>query len=94
VKGRSDPGLSAPPFELGGDDARIVEDEDVPGAQEIGQVGDPMIREGIRPDEEQSGRVARLSRPQRDSLGRELEVEQVDAHSAPRRAGRRRKVGG
>ena len=74
--------LAAPTLELGRDHARIVEDEQVAGPQQSRQIPDAMVGEATALDQQQPGAVARARRPQRDPIGRELEIEQVDAHRA------------
>ena len=72
---------------------RVIDDEDIAGAQEVRQVADgPILEPRLAPDAHLAGvrgngvhhehprGVARRCRPQRDALGRKVEVEEVSAH--------------
>ena len=77
---RSDPRLAAKSLELGRYDPRVVEDEGVAGAEQVRKLADDPVLERIRTHEEQPRAIAGACRPQRDALGRKLEIEEVDPH--------------
>ena len=86
VQGRADPRLAAPALELGGDDPGVVEHQQVAGAQQApAGRATTMIGERRRADLQQPRAIARACGPQRDPVGRQLEVEKVDAHAATSR---------
>ncbi len=74
-----DPRGPAPGCELGGDDAGVVDDEQVAGAEEGRDVPDVAVLEGVANDE-QPGGVARTCRMLRDAVGREGEIEVAGQH--------------
>jgi hypothetical protein len=64
-------------------DARIIDDEDIAWDQLTGQVDDRAVlerRRAIRPHDEEPRRVARLGGAQRNAIGREVKIKQIDAH--------------
>ena len=77
--------LAAAGEEAGRQDARVVEDQEVAGPQQVRQVADHGLAQRPAVDQQQPRRVARADRRLRDQLGRQGEIEQVDAHGAPRR---------
>ncbi len=58
VEGEADTGIAAAGFKLGGDDARVVGDEQVAGLEQGGEIGDAAVLEGGA-DVEQARGVAR-----------------------------------
>ena len=67
-----------------GDDARVVDDQRVARLQQPRQVEHMRVVEpAVRRDDQHPRRVARARRRQRDALGRQIEVEQIDAHRNP-----------
>jgi hypothetical protein len=60
--------------EAGGDDLGVVEDEEVGGVEEAGEVGDVVVGEGLgfAAKEEKAGRVARVGGLGGDGGGGEL----------------------
>jgi hypothetical protein len=65
-------------------DARVVDHEDVSGAQQARQVGDPPVGQATRlvPAgfyDEQPRRIPGPRRMQRDAIGRQVEIEGIDA---------------
>ena len=69
-------------FELGRDHLGVVEDERVAGGEQRRQIAHDAVgveRGGVRIDHEEPRRVARLRRPKRDQLRRQVKVEQVGA---------------
>ena len=55
-----DPGLATEPFQLGGDDLRIVEDQHVTGPQKARQVAhDAILKRPVAINQQQAGSVAR-----------------------------------
>ena len=80
VQGGADPRLAAPAFELGGDDAGVVEHQHVAAPQQRRQIEDGLVGDASPVDQQQPRRIARARGPQRDPVGRELEIEKVDAH--------------
>ena len=85
VQSGADPGLAPSAFELGGDDARVVEHQHVAAPKQGRQILHIVIGDGAAFDPEQPRRVARVRRPQRDPIGGKVEIEEVDAHAAGRR---------
>ena len=71
-------------FELGGDDAGVVEDEDVAGVQQAGQIAHAPVLIGriCPPHHQHPRRIARAHGAQRDPLLRQVEIEQVNLHAA------------
>jgi hypothetical protein len=71
-------GVDAPAFEAGGEDAGVVEDEEVIGAEEAGEVSDVGVLHdvacGARDDHEASG-LARSRGVGRDEVFGEVVVE-------------------
>ena len=80
VQGRADPRITARALKLRRDDARIVEHQQIAWPQRRGQVADAAIVRGVAVEHEQARRIARHRRAQRDPLGRQFEVEQIDVH--------------
>ena len=80
VQRHADPRLAAPAFELGGDDARVVEHQHVAGAQQVGEVGDAAVAQPLALDDQHARRVARARGAEGDAVGGQVEVEQVDLH--------------
>jgi hypothetical protein len=67
----------------GGNHPGVVEHQGVAGPQQIRQVADDPIVEGLaRADHEQPRRVARARGPQRDPVVGQVEIEEVDAHGS------------
>ena len=67
--------------ELGRNNARVVEHQHVARTQELRQIGDGAVRKRpLARHNQHARRIARARRAQRDKLGREVEIEQVDAH--------------
>ena len=63
------------------DDPGVVDDERVAGLEEIRQVGDARVgQRAVRADDQHPGAVARRGGRERDALGRQVEIEGVDAH--------------
>ncbi len=73
IEGDADAGVAAVGGELGGDDACVVGDEEVAGAEEIGEVVDVVVGE-IGGDVKEAGGVARAGGLDRDAVGRKGEV--------------------
>ena len=76
-------GLAAPDAaagQRGGNDAGIVEDEDVAGAQQLRQIAHDAVFETRRFDHQEPRGVARDRRTKRDPLRRQVEIEFGDAH--------------
>ena len=74
----------APPRKLPRNDLGIVEHEHVARPQQLRQLPHRAIldRPG-RPHDHKARRIARLRRPKRDPLLRQLEIEFLDAHETP-----------
>ena len=71
--------------QAGRDHLRLVDDDDVAGPEQVGQVGDgAVLGRRAPPVDEQAGGVAGLDRDLGDALGRQLVVEVVEAHGAAR----------
>ena len=71
-----------PQPQAGRDDLRLVDDDDVAVAQQVGQVGDgAVLGRRAPPVDEQAGGVARLDRHLGDARRRQLVVELVEAHA-------------
>ena len=63
------------------DHLRVVENENVPRTQEVGQVADGAVLEGCsRTNDHHPGGIPRFGGAERDSVVRQVEVEKVDAH--------------
>ena len=80
MEGRLDGDVRASPtpatLQARRNDQGLVDHQDVPGAQETGQVPDPVIREVLTgPYEKQPGGVARLGGSQGDAVFRKFEVK-------------------
>ena len=69
--------------ETGGHDAGVVQDEEVAGAEEGGEVADVVVREGasLAGDNQQAGGVAGLDRLLGDQLGGQVVVEVRRSHA-------------
>ena len=82
VQGRADPCLAPAAFQLGGNDARVVEHQHIARAQQAGQIADVMIeqRPGAARHQQQPRRIARPRGAQGDVFRRKVEIEQVNAH--------------
>ena len=80
VQRRADLRLAASPLELRGDHARVVEHQAVAGTQFSRQVANDAVARRIAVEHQQPCRIARRCRPQRDPLGRQLEIEKLDLH--------------
>ena len=62
-------------------DPGVVDDDDVAGSEQVGEVGDGAVLGGPAPAvDEQPGGVARLDRDLGDALGRQVVVELVEPH--------------
>jgi len=72
--------VAPPPFELGGNDPRVVEHQHVAAPQQPRQVGHGTIGDVFAGHREQPRRIARAGGPQRDPLCGKVEVEQINAH--------------
>ena len=88
VERGADAGVAPSPFELGGDDARIVEDQTVARPQPLRQVAHPGIGHRTASHHKHPRRIARARRAERNALGRQIEIEGVDAHYRDRACGR------
>ena len=69
--------------EAGGNDARIIDDEDIARPKHVRQISDRAILEsllGSRAHDEHARRIARRRGPQRNAFGRQIEIEEIDAH--------------
>ena len=66
--------------EARGDDARIVDDKRVAGAQVRGEIADDAVFKRIGPNHQHARAVARLGWPERDALLRKIKIEEVYAH--------------
>ena len=80
-----DPGFGiAAPDPLAGEcsrnDFRLVEDQHIARLEQPRQVAHAAILQAIRLDDKQLRRVARLRRPERDAVLRQVEIEIGDAH--------------
>jgi hypothetical protein len=80
VEGRADAGVAAPALELGGNDFGVVEHQHVAGVEQRRQVEHRPVGDGRAANGQQPRRIARARWAQRDTLGRKLEIELVDAH--------------
>src|SRR5262249_49229955 len=84
VKRRLHPRLDAfkdSPVEARRDDLGVVQHDPIAGPQEIRQLAhDAVLERPLRPHDEQPRGVARICWAQRDTLARQLEIEQVGAH--------------
>jgi hypothetical protein len=66
-------------------DARVVDDENIPRLQKGRQVAhDAVVETAPRRDDEQARAVARLGGPQRNPVLGEIEIEEIDAHGRVR----------
>jgi hypothetical protein len=81
VERQADAGRAAPGGELGGDDARVVGDEQVAGLEQRRQVGDAAVLEGGA-DMEQTRGVARPGGGVSDPVGGKVEVELGEVQGA------------
>lgn len=77
---RADPRLSPHAFQLGGDDAGVVEHQQVARAQGGGQVAHSLVAGSGPVQDQHARRIARGCRVERDPLGRQGEIEKVDVH--------------
>jgi hypothetical protein len=75
VEGCADTRLAARTFKLSRNDAGIVEDQDISGAQQPGEVANQMVRQRVGADAKQPCALFRLGRAERDPLRRQLEIE-------------------
>ena len=68
--------------EARGKDARVVEDEEIAGREELREIGEELVGEdaGGAREREHAGCAARGGRVLRDELGREVVVEFGDEH--------------
>jgi hypothetical protein len=82
VQRRADAGVAARPFQLGGNDAGVVEHQTVARAQQRRQVAHAVIGDAVALDQQHPRRVARFGGAQRDAFGRQFEIEEVDVHGA------------
>ena len=81
VQRRADPRFAARAFQLGGNDAGVVEDQDIARAQQARQVAHRQVGKVPCPRHlQQPCGIARAGGAQRDIFRREVEVEQVYAH--------------
>ena len=71
----------APSFELQRQDPGIVEDQEIPGPQQIGQIADAPITMTLGIQMQQAGTIPRSRRTQGNRLVRQGEVEKVHVHS-------------
>ena len=69
--------------EAGGHNAGVVQDEEVAGTKEGGEVADVVVAEspGFARDNQEAGRVAGLDRLLGDQLGRQVVVEVRRSHA-------------
>ena len=73
------------------DDPRVVDDQRVAGVEKVRQVAHVRVRQtAVGADNQHPRAVARIGRRERDAVGRENEIEGVDAHRGHRRPGERR----
>ena len=79
---RADARFTAAPLQLCGNDARVVEHEHVPAAQQLRQVAHPAIAERCRVafDQQHARGIARTYRTQRDTFVGKFEIEEVNFH--------------
>ena len=64
----------------------VVDHQRIAGIEQVRQVAHALVRKlrrAARPHHQQPRRIARRNRPQRDALGRQVEIEQVGAHETP-----------
>ena len=84
VQGRANLGLTAraPPFELGRDDAGIVEDQHVARFEQVRQVAHaPVFKRRISAANNQHPRrITRAHRTQGNAFLRQIEIEQINLH--------------
>jgi hypothetical protein len=67
--------------EARGNDLGVVEDQHVPGPEQVRQVADDAILQRLAGSNHEHARtIARFRRAERDPVVRQLEVEEVDAH--------------
>ena len=68
--------------QTGGDHPGLVQHEQIPLTQQLGQVtNEPVLRRGGAPVDEQSSRIPRLDRRLGDPFSRQLVVEVRDPHA-------------
>ena len=80
--------IAPPTFELCGNNARIVENENIAGPQHLRQVPHAAILERAAFAHDQHARsIARPRRAQRDAFYRQFEIEEVNFHCAAPSAG-------
>ena len=75
VQGCSHPRVTARPFKLGGDDLGVVEHQHIVGAEQRRQVEHGPVAYCRPIDRQQPRRIARSRWPERDAVGRQVEVE-------------------
>jgi hypothetical protein len=66
--------------ECGGNDFRLIENEDVAGIEQRGKIADDAVFETIGLYDEKLRSIAWMCRPQRDAVFRQIEIEIGDAH--------------
>ena len=70
------------PLELRGNDLGVVEDQHVARPEQLRQIEHLMVGNLAAAHDEQPRAVPRPRRPQRDAIGRKVEIEIGDAHCA------------
>ena len=69
--------------EAGGNDARVIDHQNVARPEHVRQVADHAILDLVLAaptNNKHTGAIARHCRPQRDAFGRQIEIEEIDAH--------------
>ena len=85
-----DHSLAATAEETGRQHARVVEDHEIARPEALRQVAHGPFAKGPVVDQQQARGVARAGRRLRDQFGRQVEVEELDAHGCPGSRGRGR----
>lgn len=80
VQGNLDPGLATPAPQARGDDARIVDHQNVPGAQKPGEIAHMRVNQPVDTDFQKARGIARLHRSLRDRGAWQFEIEQINLH--------------
>jgi hypothetical protein len=83
VERGADARLAAPSLELRRDHARIVEHQHVARPQQCGQIAHATVAKAMFVNDEHPRRIARFGGPERDPIGRQVEIEKIDAHVVP-----------
>ncbi len=86
------PGLAAPSQKAGGDHPGVVEDDDVAGAEEVGQVAHRTVAQPVVPVRrparfQEPRRVLGDRGPLRDAFARQVEIEIIHVHRSDRCGG-------